>query len=91
MFVHPAFESMSVRWVLAENKGAAISLGATGLTGVASDVAMGNEFSARMALPGKTIGTALTEAKQALSGNSGATDVILGWLLLGDPTLKLEP
>ena len=82
---------MSQAWVVAENKGAAASLGAVGLTIVPSDVAMATEFSQRAAVPGKTIGMALYEAKQAMGQYKTSPDVMLGWVLFGDPTLKMEP
>ena len=82
---------MSEAFVVATNGGAAVSLGAVGLTSVSSDVAIGNEFSALAAEPGKTIGVALYEAKQNMAQYNTSADVILGMVRSADLTLKLEP
>ncbi|MCB9139773.1 MAG: hypothetical protein H6642_15630 [Caldilineaceae bacterium] len=86
-----AANPMSSTWMFSDNGGAAASLGAVGLTSVSSDVAIANEFSSRVAVPGKTIGMAVVESKQAVGYSSSTADVILGWILFGDPTLKVEP
>ena len=42
--------------------------------------------------PGVTLGEALRDAKQDLATtHPGMVDVILGWTLLGDPALVIEP
>jgi hypothetical protein len=42
--------------------------------------------------PGKTIGDAMVEAKRQLAVTDPARlDVLLGWTLLGDPAMQVQP
>ncbi|MCB0047484.1 MAG: hypothetical protein KDD92_18820 [Caldilineaceae bacterium] len=91
MYATINFNSISHDWVTSTSGGAAAAVGAVGLTSVNSDVAIGNAFSSRVALPGTTIGEAFYEAKQAVGSSTSVADVVRGWVLFGDPTLKLAP
>ena len=90
-YVIPQMRSLSESLLIAEDRGAAAVFGATGLTGVHSDVALGMEMALRLAATGKTIGDAEREAKEQLAAYDNSADVVLGWTLFGDPTLKIEP
>ncbi len=46
----------------------------------------------RMVTPGMTMGQALLDAKQELAlAHPDLLDVLLGWTLMGDPALVVEP
>lgn len=94
-YVYPAFETLGPRLTLAEDRGAAAVMGSTTIT----EDAHGNRFGAiltpMLAQPGATIGEAIWQAKQKFAkqtpANSDVRDVLLGWTLLGDPALQLQP
>ena len=91
-YVSPRFDSMAHRLLLSGDNGAAAVFGATTLTESSSDRALGDLFTPLVTAPGVTLGEALTDAKQALAlTDPGRLDVILGWTLLGDPALMIEP
>jgi hypothetical protein len=63
-------------------------MGSTTLTWAPSESAYGRLLTPSLAQPGMTIGEAMLLAKIELaSNNPEMVDVILGWTLLGDPTL----
>lgn len=90
-YVNPKLRSMSETFLVANNRGAAAVFGSTGLTTVESDVVMGAEMTLLLAVAGKTIGDAEREAKEHVATHNDSADVVLGWTLFGDPTLKIEP
>lgn len=91
-YVSPAYDGMVHRFLLSGDRGAAAVLGATGLTETASDRAFGAELMPRLAAPGWTIGDAVQEARSAVAAtHPEMIDVILGFAILGDPTLAVEP
>ena len=66
-------------------------LGAATLTQASSERKLGRLLFARLGQPGTTLGGALLEAKRELAETEpDLVDVILGWTLLGDPTLRFE-
>jgi hypothetical protein len=66
-------------------------LGASTLTRATSEQRLGSRLFARLAAPGMTLGDALLEAKRDLaSTESDRLDVLLGWSLLGDPTMRIS-
>ncbi len=91
LFTNPDQTSMSEAFLRADSRGAAAASGATGLTSVSTDILLANQVFPRIGVPGTTIGEALLEAKQAIAGSSPGSheDVILGWILDGDPALTL--
>ena len=90
--VLPSFETLGNRLLLEPNRGAAAVLGASTLTEATSERALGERLYARLAVPGTRLGSALAAAKQDLAaGSAERLDVILGWTLLGDPTMKVVP
>lgn len=88
-YVEPTVESLSSRFLLAEDVGAAGAIGATTLTTEASHQALGSLFFAHATGGAGTIGDALLAAKRDLAGLSVAQDAILGIALLGDPAAPL--
>ena len=66
-------------------------LGAATLTEAPSERRLGRLLYARLGRPGTTLGAALVAAKRELAeAEPDLVDVILGWTLLGDPTLTIE-
>ena len=91
-YVTPYADTMGHELMLSGDQGAAAVLGAGSLTQTESDQALGAQFLPRAIEPGKTLGQALVEAKQALSiEHPEMLDVIAGWTILGDPALVIEP
>lgn len=91
-YVEPTNNTMGHALLLSGDQGAAAVLGASTLTESASDQALGERFLPRLVEPGATIGGALQEAKEELAREEpGRLDVLLGWTLLGDPALIVEP
>jgi len=90
-FVMPTGNSMSHVAMLSGQNGAAAVLGSSTLTLASSEAALGQQLFTEMYVPGKTIGQALVDAKKAISGNSSNSDVLLGWQIMGDPAIVMNP
>ncbi len=91
-FVSPAGNSLAEVLLVGGETGAATVLGATGLTSSAGERLLGIELNKRMYNEGKTIGDAVIEAKQALAQiDSSADDILIGYQILGDPALIVNP
>ena len=90
-FVDPAGNSMGDQFLVAGETGAVAVLGASTLTTSNGERQLGLELNRRMYQPGMTIGEAVIQAKQAMAvTNPGATDIFLGWQILGDPALVVN-
>jgi hypothetical protein len=88
----PKVIALGEAFMNAGRQGAAAVLGAVSLTEVGSDRALSSLLVPRLTTPGVTIGEAMVAAKQELSQSSPhATDVLLGWTLLGDPAMVVDP
>ncbi|MFQ5348958.1 MAG: C25 family cysteine peptidase, partial [Thermoanaerobaculia bacterium] len=88
--VTPSYNTLGHKLLLSGDRGAAAVLGAATLTQAPSEQRLGRLLFARLGQPGLTLGAALVEAKQELAQTEpDLIDVILGWTLLGDPTLEL--
>jgi len=91
-YVNPRTESLATRLLLAGDRGAAAVLGAATLTEDVDENDLGVLLAERIAQPGATLGKAVLAAKRALQGDRAArADVLLGWVLLGDPALVVRP
>jgi hypothetical protein len=91
-FVDPIYDTMGHKLMLTGSNGAAAVLGATSLSYDGHEQALGERLSPRMTTPGKSLGAAIQEAKADLAASQpGNKDVQLGWSLLGDPALVIEP
>lgn len=72
--------------------GAAAVLGASALTDSGSELLLGRLLTPLLVRPGMPLGQALQEAKKELARTRPElTDVLLGWNLLGDPELVVQP
>ena len=87
--VDPDYDTMSHILMLDGANGAAASLGASTLTSVASDQALGPVVLQKLVGEGKTLGQAIQEAKEQVGGDPSLADVLYGWTLLGDPAMSL--
>ncbi len=91
-YVSPSYDTLGHALLLSGDRGAAAVLGASTLTQIASEQLLGAHFMPRLTTPGATLGAALLEAKRQLAAAyPDLADVILGWTLLGDPTLQVAP
>ncbi|MEO0368033.1 MAG: C25 family cysteine peptidase, partial [Pseudomonadota bacterium] len=90
-FVHPSGDSMGEAFLVGGTHGAVAVLGASTLTSADDERVLGIELSSRMYQPGKTIGDAAIEAKQAMAVFSNEASIQLGWQILGDPAIVINP
>ena len=91
-FSEPRSDTLSNRLLLNGGSGAAAAVGATTLTKVASDQAIGLRVLKHTLQSGHPLGKAILLAKRDLAAEFAARkDVILGLTLLGDPALSLGP
>jgi hypothetical protein len=90
-FVDPSGNSMADRFLVGDN-GAVTVLGASTLTTSEGERALGIELNKRMYIKGMTIGQAVIDAKKALAiTDPDASDILLGWQIIGDPALVINP
>jgi hypothetical protein len=91
-YISPAYNTLAHKFLLSGDRGAAAVMGTTTLTYSSSESAYGQLLVPYLVQPGMTIGDAMTLAKADLAtDNPGMIDVLLGWVLLGDPTLTIVP
>ncbi|MCO5193104.1 MAG: C25 family cysteine peptidase [Anaerolineae bacterium] len=90
--VDPAYDTLAHMFMLNEAGGAAAVLGASTLTQASSDALLGQRVLSQIAQPGQTIGQGIQAAKDDLAQTHPTLhDVLLGWTLLGDPALLVQP
>ena len=85
--------SMANEFLRNPNGGAVAVLGAVALTQAVHEKTLALEVYDRLFMPGKSIGEAVLEAKQAYAAKYTVNyhkDVILGWSLLADPSLVIQ-
>jgi len=91
-FVDPAGNSMADRFLVGGENGAVTVLGASTLTTAYGERLLGIELNKRMYEQGITIGEAVIAAKQAFAiTNPNDSDILLGWQIIGDPALVVNP
>ena len=91
-YVQPQYNTMGHKFMLSGDRGAAAVLGASTLTQSSNESALGELLMPRIVAPGMTIGEAVVAAKQELAATDPEpADVLLGWTLLGDPAVVVEP
>ncbi len=93
-YVGGEFTSLADNFLLRGSSGAAAVTGATTITDASSERALGDLMMPKLVLPGVSIGEAMNGAKAELAlknGNDKMVDVLLGWTILGDPTLVVQP
>jgi hypothetical protein len=91
-FVSPYYETLAHRLLLSGDQGAAAVMGAAALTEVQSDEVLGRSLIPLVTAPGARIGAAVNAARrEAAATGADVRDVVIGWTLLGDPTLVIQP
>ncbi len=93
-YVSPSSQTLGHRFLTSGDRGAAAVLGASTLTTAESERRLGLRVFAELMVPGRRLGDAVVEAKRDLAqdaGTDGLLDVLIGWTLLGDPTLEVVP
>jgi len=76
------------KFMLSGDRGAAAVLGATALTGSDAGTKLGPLVMQRVVQTGMTLGDAVLQGKQQLAQTDpGRVDLLLGWTILGDPTV----
>ncbi|HEX2997808.1 MAG TPA: C25 family cysteine peptidase, partial [Anaerolineales bacterium] len=74
------------------DRGAAAVIGATTLADSESERILGELLTPRLTTPGMTIGQALRDAKRELAKtHPDMLDMLLGFSLMGDPALVIQP
>ncbi|MCB1595665.1 MAG: hypothetical protein KDI76_12210 [Xanthomonadales bacterium] len=90
-YVHPSYNTMSHSFLLTEDVGAAAVLGSVTLTYSNTQKELMKHLSGYVAKPNMLIGDVMQRAKQAVNDSRPEfTDVIVGWILLGDPTMPFN-
>jgi hypothetical protein len=91
-YVDPLNDALVQKFLFSGTNGAAAVLGGTTLVNSGSEQLLGALLTPRMVTPGMPIGQALQDAKSELAKTSPElSDVLLGWTLMGDPALVIEP
>ena len=90
--VNPMYNNLTQGFLLSGDRGAAAMLGATTLASSTSEQLLGNLLTPRLTQPGMTLGQAVQMSKRELAQtHPDLLDVLLGWSLMGDPALVIEP
>ncbi len=91
-YVDPVNNYLVQSFLFSGDRGAAAVLGASTLTDSASEALLGKLLMPRLVTPGMSMGQALQDAKHELAlTHPELLDVLLGWSLMGDPALVIEP
>ncbi|MBI5964683.1 MAG: DUF11 domain-containing protein [Chloroflexi bacterium] len=91
-YVDPIYNYLVQSFLLSGDRGAAAVLGATTLADSDSEQLLGQLLTPRLTQPGMMLGQALLLSKKELAQtHPGLLDVMLGWSLMGDPALVIEP
>ena len=91
-YVDPIYNYLVQSFLLSGDRGAAAVLGATTLADSNSEHLLGQLLTPRLTQPGMTLGQALQISKSELAQtHPELLDVLLGWSLMGDPALVIEP
>ncbi|MGI9289915.1 MAG: C25 family cysteine peptidase [Gammaproteobacteria bacterium] len=91
-FVSPTADTLGHSFLLSGQRGAAAILGASTLTKAVSEAELSGLLFDELMQPGTSLGEAILNAKRDYGDlKPYQLDVILGWTLLGDPALVIEP
>jgi len=91
-YVDPINNTLAHSLLLGGDRGAVASIGASTLVDSSSEALLGALLTPRLTTPGMTIGQAFLEAKQSLAYlNPSLLDALLGYSILGDPALVVQP
>jgi uncharacterized repeat protein (TIGR01451 family) len=93
-YVSPYYDTLAHVFLLSGDQGAAGVGGPAAMTVNTSDELFGKYLFPRLTAPGTRVGAAIVGAKKDAVGASDPTsmiDILLGYVLLCDPTLKIQP
>jgi len=91
-YLNPYYDTLGDELMLNGDNGAAAVFGSTTLTSDINEQLLGDLLIPFLTRPGMSIGLAMQLAKQDLAASAPQTlDVLLGWSLLGDPYLMIQP
>ncbi|MBI5963814.1 MAG: hypothetical protein HY863_10100, partial [Chloroflexi bacterium] len=91
-YVDPIYNYLVQSFLLSGDRGAAAVLGATTLADSNSEQLLGQLLTPRLTQPGLSLGQALQFSKSELAQtHPELLDVLLGWSLMGDPALVIQP
>lgn len=91
-YVEPLYNTLGHKFLLSGMNGAAAVTGASTMTNASSERALGVLMMPRVMEQGTSLGAAMQEAKTELALNHPEMrDVLLGWSILGDPTVVVRP
>jgi hypothetical protein len=91
-YIDPVNNFLVQKFLFSGNQGAVVVMGGTTLVDSTSERLLGNLLTPRLATPGTTVGQALQVAKSELAqSHPELLDVLLGWSLMGDPALVIQP
>ena len=90
--VEPLYNTLGHSFLLFGDRGAAAVLGSATLMETASAQRLSDKLAPLIGASGRSLGSAVTAAKQELAREAPElADAILGWTILGDPALVVEP
>jgi len=91
-YVDPVNNYLVQSFLFSGDQGAAAVLGASTLVDADSEFLLGQLLTPRLTTPGMSLGQALRDAKLELAqAHPELVDVLLGWSLMGDPALVVQP
>ncbi len=91
-YLQPKFDTLNDLLLLGGTNAAVATMGPTSLATESAERALAVRLMPKLARPGMTIGAAIRDAKRELARElPGLIDVQMGWTLLGDPALVVEP
>jgi uncharacterized repeat protein (TIGR01451 family) len=91
-YVDPSYSTLGHKFLLSGLNGAAAVTGSTTLTNSNAERELGRLMAPLMTSRGVSIGDAMQAAKEGIGvTNPEMVDVLLGWTILGDPTLVVQP
>jgi hypothetical protein len=91
-YVDPIYNYLVQKLLFSGDKGSAAVLGSVTLTDSDSEQLLGELLTPRLTTPGMSIGQALLDAKRELAlTHPEMIDVLMGWNLMGDPALVVQP
>lgn len=91
-YVYPNYNFLVQNFLFTGDNGAAAVLGATSLSTITSEELLGEILTPKLTTPGMTLGQAIQDAKMQLGlTHPEMLDVLLGWSLMGDPALMIQP
>ena len=90
-YVEPTYDTFGHTFLLSGLNGAALVTGSTTLTTASAEQSLGRIMMPQLVADGMRIGDAMRLAKNQLAQTSPtASDVLLGWTILGDPTIVIN-